>query len=93
MQLVPNTSQRLAVAAPARAPANKTAKKRMTISLSGEIAEILIVLAERQNITQNEALCRAIATEDFFFEEREKGAKVLIRRPEQKELVEVEFLR
>lgn len=77
----------------ARPPNDKSVKKRMTITLSGDIAEILEDLAETQGITQNETLCRAIATEAYFFKEREQGAKVLLRRPEQKELVEVEFLR
>ena len=37
--------------------------KRMSISLSGDIVELLEFLAEHQGITQNEAIRRAIATD------------------------------
>jgi hypothetical protein len=64
--------------------------KRMSISLSGDIVELLELLAERQGITQNEAIRRAIATDVYFLKERLDGAKVLIQKPD-KEIREVLF--
>lgn len=52
--------------------------KRMSVSLSIEAASMLASLAESQGITKNEALQRAIATEAYLFEARQKGSKVLL---------------
>jgi hypothetical protein len=64
--------------------------KRMSISLSGDIVELLEFLAERQGISQNEAIRRAIATDVYFLKERLEGAKVLIQKSD-KEIREVVF--
>lgn len=64
--------------------------KRMSISLSGDIVELLEFLAERQGISQNEAIRRAIATDVYFLKERLEGAKILIQKPD-KEIREVLF--
>ena len=64
--------------------------KRMSISLSGDIVELLEFLAERQGITQNEAIRRAIATDVYFLKERLQGANILIQKPD-KEIREVVF--
>jgi hypothetical protein len=81
---------------PARAAPNaqgiKPAKKRMSISLSGQIAETLEHLAESQEITQNEALIKAIALAKYFMDQREQGSKILIQKADGKELTEVVFL-
>ncbi|MEO0538450.1 MAG: ribbon-helix-helix protein, CopG family [Cyanobacteria bacterium P01_A01_bin.123] len=64
--------------------------KRLSISLSDEAAHLLEFLAQSQNITQNEALRRAIATEAYLLEERLKGTKVLLQKSD-KEIREVLF--
>ncbi len=64
--------------------------KRMSIGLSGDIVELLEFLAERQGISQNEAIRRAIATDYYFLKERLQGANVLIQKPD-KEIREVVF--
>jgi hypothetical protein len=60
--------------------------KRMSISLSGDTAELL----ESQGISQNEAIRRAIATDVYFTKERQEGSKVLLQKPD-KEIREVVF--
>ncbi len=72
----------------ANAPPGNT--KRMSISLSGDIVELLEFLADRQGISQNEAIRRAIATDVYFLKERLAGGTVLIQKSD-KELREVLF--
>jgi hypothetical protein len=62
----------------------------MSISLSGDTAELLEFLAESQGISQNEAIRRAIATDVYFIKERLDGSRVLIQKPD-KEIREVLF--
>lgn len=64
--------------------------KRMSISLSADIARMLEFLAKSQAISQNEALRKAIATEAYLLEERMQGTKVLLQKPD-KEVREVLF--
>lgn len=64
--------------------------KRMSVSLSGDIARMLEFLAKSQGISQNEALRKAIATEAYLLEERMQGTKVLLQHPD-KEVREVLF--
>ncbi|QJB47221.1 ribbon-helix-helix protein, CopG family [Dolichospermum flos-aquae] len=64
--------------------------KRMSISLSADVAAMLTFLAESQGISQNEALRKAIATEAYLLQERQQGTKVLLQRPD-KEIREVLF--
>jgi hypothetical protein len=78
-QLTNNTDSR---------PSNNT--KRMSISLSGDTVELLEFLADRQGISQTEAIRRAIATDVYFLKERLDGSKVLIQKPD-KEVREVLF--
>ena len=69
---------------------NASSVKRMSISLSGDIARLLEFLADSQGISQNEALRRAIATEAYLLQERQQGTKVLLQKPD-KEIREVLF--
>lgn len=64
--------------------------KRMSISLTGDSAQLLELLAEIQGVSQNEALRRAIATEAYLMEERRQGSKVLLQKSD-KEIREVIF--
>jgi hypothetical protein len=64
--------------------------KRMSISLTGDATEMLKFLAESQGITQNEALRKAIATEAYLLQERQKGSKVLLQKSDN-EIREVIF--
>lgn len=57
--------------------------KRISIGLSGDIVELLEFLAERQGISQNEAIRRAIATDYYFLKERLQGANILIQKPDR----------
>ena len=70
----------------------KPAKKRMTISLSGQVAETLEKMAESQEITQNEALSKAIAISAYLLEQKELGSKILIKKANNEELTELVFL-
>lgn len=71
-------------------PKSPSGTKRMSISLSGDTAELLEFLAASQGISQNEAIRRAIATDVYFIKERQAGSKVLIQKPD-KEIREVVF--
>jgi hypothetical protein len=62
----------------------------MSISMSGDVAQLLEFLAETQGVSQNEALRKAIATEAYLLEERLQGSKVLLQKPD-KEIREVIF--
>lgn len=73
-----------------QASSNASSIKRMSISLSGDIARLLEFLAESQGISQNEALRKAIATEAYLLQERQQGTKVLLQKPD-KEIREVLF--
>ncbi|MEM7555279.1 MAG: hypothetical protein AAF378_14485 [Cyanobacteria bacterium P01_A01_bin.84] len=64
--------------------------KRMSVSLSGDIAGMLEFLAKSQGISQNEALRKAIATEAYLLQERLQGTKVLLQHPDR-EVREVLF--
>jgi hypothetical protein len=61
---------------------DELAAKRMSISLNGPMAEVLDKLSRSQNITQNEALRKAIGTEDYIREEIEQGSYFLVIRPD-----------
>jgi hypothetical protein len=65
-------------------------RKRLSISLSDDAANLLEFLAQSQGITQNEALRRAIATEAYLLKERMEGTKVLLQKSD-KEIREVLF--
>jgi hypothetical protein len=71
----------------ARSP---TRNKRMTISLADDASQMLEYLADSQNVTQNEALRRAIATEVYIKRELADGSKILTQRPDG-EIREVVF--
>jgi predicted transcriptional regulator len=64
--------------------------KRMSINLSSDVAKWLESIAEEQNISQSEALRRAIATEKYLLDERNKGSKILLQKAD-KESREVIF--
>jgi Ribbon-helix-helix protein, copG family len=71
-------------------PNSPSGTKQMSISLSGDTAELLEFLAASQGISQNEAIRRAIATDVYFIKERQAGSKVLLQKPD-KEIREVIF--
>jgi metal-responsive CopG/Arc/MetJ family transcriptional regulator len=73
---------------PTKTPSNTT--KRMSVNLSSDVANWLESIAKEQNISQSEALRRAIATEKYLLDERQKGSKVLLQRSD-KEIREVIF--
>jgi hypothetical protein len=64
--------------------------KRMSISLSGDTAKMLEFLATTQGISQNEALRKAIATEEYLRQEIMQGSKVLLQKSNS-EIREVVF--
>lgn len=67
-----------------------TSNKRMSINLSSDVAKWLQAIATEQNISQSEALRRAIATEKYLLDERSKGSKILLQKSD-KEIREVVF--
>jgi hypothetical protein len=64
----------------------KTTPKRMSISLTGQAAEVLDTLATSQDITQNEALRKAIGTEAYIRNEIASGSRIVIVRADGKEV-------
>lgn len=70
--------------------AAQISNKRMSISLSSDIAQMLEWLAETQNLTQNEALRKAIATEAYIQKEIREGSKILLQKADN-EIREVIF--
>ena len=69
---------------------NSNTGKRMSINLSSDVAKWLESIAQEQNISQSEALRRAIATEKYLLDERSKGSKILLQKSD-KEIREVIF--
>ena len=66
-----------------------TKNKRMSITLPAEVAEMLEFLATSQSITQNEALRKTIATENYFRREIMQGATILITNSDKESVKEV----
>ena len=64
--------------------------KRMSITLTGDAVQHLEFLSQTQNITQNEALKKAIATEVYIRQSVVQGTKVLLQKPDG-EIREVVF--
>jgi metal-responsive CopG/Arc/MetJ family transcriptional regulator len=71
---------------PTRAPTTK----RMSITLSSDIAQMVETLSQEMGISQNEVLRKAIASEIYFYNEIKSGSKVLIQKAD-KEIREVVF--
>jgi Ribbon-helix-helix protein, copG family len=59
--------------------------KRMSISLTGKIAESLDLLAKSQGITQNEALRKAIGTECYIREELDNNSRFVVIKSDGRE--------
>lgn len=55
-------------------------KRSKSITLSGEAYDTLEALADMQNISFNEAVRRAIATESCIREELAEGSKILVQK-------------
>lgn len=68
---------------------NKT--HRVSVSLSNSVLSKLKKIAIENNVSMTDAIRIAIATESYFQEERDKGAKILIERPNDGTLREVVF--
>jgi hypothetical protein len=61
-----------------------------SVNLSEDAAKVLKFLADKQGISENEALERAFATDEYFLKARRAGATVLIQKS-NKEIREVIF--
>jgi hypothetical protein len=68
----------------------KASVKRMSISLTGQSADVLDHLATSQQITQNEALRKAIGTEAYIQAELSNGSSFRVIKPDGRE-VEIVF--
>jgi hypothetical protein len=64
----------------------KVAPKRISISLTGNAAEVLDDLARSQDIAQNEALRKAIGTEAYIRKEISNGSRIVVMRADGKEV-------
>lgn len=53
--------------------------KRITVQLSGDQFKYLQWLAKKQNVSQAEALRKALATESYLYQARERGGQILIK--------------
>jgi hypothetical protein len=58
-------------------------KQKVTVSLTGEAIGAVREIALARGISVSEALRQAIGTEKFITDERSKGSKILIERPDQ----------
>lgn len=58
--------------------------RSISVLLSGDAANLVMKLSQNQNITPEEALRRAIATESHIYGERQQGSKILIVTAEKK---------
>ena len=58
--------------------------KRITISLPPTSVKILDVLTGSQEVSQSEAIRRAIANEAFILHQVRKGSRILIEDPDGK---------
>jgi hypothetical protein len=59
-------------------------RNNITVSLSGDASDLLTKLAQDQGINIEEAIRKAIATEDYLYRARKEGAKVLILTSDKK---------
>lgn len=59
---------------------NVSKSKRMSITLNQDAATLLSILAKNQNISQNEALRRAIATESYIQQQIANGGTILLQK-------------
>lgn len=59
----------------------KNDAKRLSVSLTGRASEDLEYLTTEQDITSKEAICRAIRTEAYFFNETLAGSRILLQKP------------
>lgn len=59
---------------------SKAQTKRMSLSMTGDIAQQLEHLAAIQGVSQNEILRRAIATEAYIQSEIASGSTILIQK-------------
>ena len=83
-----NEQNNLQHSAPRASPNSLKSGKRMTIQLPQDTSEFLEWLANEQNISQVEAIRKAIATEYYLQKEIKQGAKVLVQTQETvKEIV------
>jgi predicted DNA-binding protein len=57
--------------------------KKLSIRLTPEVIEKLRRLADEQGITLDEALRKAIDTEDFVRTQVNEGSKIVIEKPNQ----------
>lgn len=57
---------------------------KVTVNLGDEVVQVLRDLAARRGTTLTEALRRAIANEEFFQEEIDRGSKILIEGKDNK---------
>jgi hypothetical protein len=60
-------------------------------SLSDEAVSAIQRLALLQEISETEAILRAIATEEYFCKERLRGSKILVQKSDGKTVREVVF--
>lgn len=58
-------------------------KQKVTVSLTGEAIGAIKAIASRRGVSMSDALRQAIGTEKFLVEERDRGSKILIERPDQ----------
>ena len=71
---------------------NEIKRVKITIALPEKDIERLTEISAKEGVSKTEALRRAIATEKYFIEQREKGHKVLIEDKNKKMRV-VEWVR
>jgi hypothetical protein len=65
------------------ASAEKSAAKRVNVSLSEETIAMLQGITSRHGVTMTEAIRIAIKTEDYIEQQIESGSKVLIEKPDK----------
>jgi predicted transcriptional regulator len=66
---------------------------RLSVNLSKDVADALRWIAKKRQISATEAIRRAISTQAYVEEAHDRGAKILVKEPNEDTLRELVFIR
>lgn len=72
-------------------PSSDESDTRINVRLAPRVAQALEWITTVAGISKVDAIRTAIGTERFFLELQEKGAKIYVKMPDEKELKQVIF--
>jgi len=62
----------------------KETYKKVSINLPSDTLDAIRRIAEHRNLTMTDAICRAVATENYVQDEIENGGTILVKKPDGK---------